>query len=90
MLGDGAGVGGSERTFREECVGGEGGRVEDECLPFVKRRDTEAVAVDVPEIGAGAGVTGMKLGNRSCLRSFREMELTVVVDFCSSRILRRD
>jgi len=90
VLGDEAGVGGTERTFREECVGGEGGRVEDECLPFVRRRDIEAVAVDVPEIGAGAGVTGMKLGDRSCLFSFRGIELTEVEDACSSRILRRD
>lgn len=90
ILGDERGVGGTEGTFKEECVGGEGGRVEDECLPFVKRRDIEAVAVDVPETGTGAGVTGMKLGDRFCLGSFRGGELTEVKDDCSSRILRRD
>lgn len=89
MLGDERGVGGTEGTFREECVGGDGGRVEDECLPFVKRRDMEAVAVDVPATGAGAGVT-MKLGDRVCFGCFREGELTEVEDGCSSRILRRD
>jgi len=28
LLGDGAGVGGTERTFNEECAGGDGGRVD--------------------------------------------------------------
>lgn len=89
-LGDERGVGGTDGTFREECVGGEGGRVDDECLPFVKRRDIEAVAVDVPATGAGVGVTGMKLGDRLFLGSFRGGELMEVEDDCSSRILRRD
>lgn len=90
VLGDERGVEGTEGTFKEECVGGEGGRVEDECLPLVKRRDIEAVAVDVPATGAGTGVTGMKLGDRLCLRSFRGGELMELGGGCSSRILRRD
>jgi len=48
VLGDGNGVGGTERTFNDECAGGDGGRVDIEWRPLVKSRDIEAVAVDVP------------------------------------------
>ncbi len=49
------GVVGAERPFMEDCLGGEGGRVV-VCRFFVNRRDTDAVAVEVPAIGATLGV----------------------------------
>jgi hypothetical protein len=42
--GDGEGVVGVVGDLSEECRGGDGGLVEDECLPFLNNRDTEAVA----------------------------------------------
>jgi len=44
--------------FIADCLGGDGARVEDECVPLVKSRDIEAVAVDVPASATGAGVRG--------------------------------
>ena len=44
--------------FMADCRGGEGGRVEEECVPLVKRREMEAVAVDVLASATGAGVRG--------------------------------
>lgn len=49
------GVGGADRFFIAECRGGEGGRVEDECRLLVKRRETDAVAVDVACRGVTIG-----------------------------------
>lgn len=48
--------------FIADCRGGDAARVDDECVPFVNNRETEAVAVDVLVAGAGAGVLGIKLG----------------------------
>lgn len=48
--------------FIEECLGGEGGRVDEECVPLVKRRDMEAVAVEVAASATGAGVRGKNAG----------------------------
>jgi len=42
----------------DECRGGSGARVEDVWMPFVKRRERDAVAVEVPDEGPGAGVRG--------------------------------
>lgn len=89
-LGDGAGVGGTECTFREECAGGDGGRVDRECRPFVNRRDTDAVAFDAAETGGGGGVTGWKLRVRRWFPLFRQSSSTETDDGCFSRILRRD
>ena len=66
------GVGGTEdegveesgERFMADCRGGEGGRVEDECVPLVNRREIDAVAVDVPDSATGAGVRGKKGGAR--------------------------
>ena len=54
---------GGER-FMADCRGGEGGRVEEECVPFVNRREIDAVAVEVPASATGAGVRGKKGGAR--------------------------
>lgn len=56
------GVGGAEDRFNDECLGGDGGRVEEWCVALVKRRDTDAVAVDVPDDATGGGVRGKKAG----------------------------
>lgn len=66
------GVGGTEdegveesgERFMADCRGGEGGRVEEECVPFVNRREIDAVAVEVPASATGAGVRGRKGGAR--------------------------
>lgn len=50
--------------FIADCRGGEGGRVEEECVPLVKRREMDAVAVEVPASATGAGVRGKKGGAR--------------------------
>ena len=47
------------------CLGGKGACVEDECVPFVNNLEIDAVAVDVPASGTGAGVRGMNLGGFS-------------------------
>jgi len=66
------GVGGTEdknveedgERFMADCRGGEGGRVEDECVPLVNRREIDAVAVEVPASATGGGVRGKKGGAR--------------------------
>jgi len=67
--------------FMAECLGGDDGDVDEECLAFVKSREMEAVAVDVPASAAGAGVRGRKAGGRRRGGSGG--------GGCSSRILRR-
>ena len=47
-----------------DCRGGEGGRVEEECVPLVNRREIDAVAVEVPASATGGGVRGKKGGAR--------------------------
>lgn len=47
------------------CLGGEGACVEDECVPFVKSLEIDAVALDVVASGIGAGVLGINLGTFS-------------------------
>lgn len=89
-LGDGTGVGGTERTLSEEWAGGDGDRVDRECLPLVKRRDTDAVAVDAANTGGGGGVTGWKLRVRRWPSFFGESASTEMDDGCFSKILRRD
>jgi hypothetical protein len=78
-VGVGVPAGGVER-FIEECLGGDGGRVEDEWVGFVNRRDTEAVAVDVPN--DGKDVEGKRAGGRRGRGFFGGAG-------CSSRIFRR-
>lgn len=63
VVGDGDGVTAGD-CFIAECLGGEGGRVDEECWPLVKRRETDAVAVEVPSSATGAGVRGWKAGGR--------------------------
>ena len=66
------GVGGTEdkgveefgERFIADCRGGEGGRVEEECVPLVNRREMDAVAVEVPASATCAGVRGKKGGAR--------------------------
>lgn len=89
-LGDGAGVGGTERTFSEEWAGGDGDRVDGECRPLVKRRDTDAVALDAANTGGGRGVTGWKLRVRRWPCPFRQSTPIETDDGCFSRILRKD
>lgn len=63
-----------------ECLGGDGGRVDEVCVGLVKRRETDAVAVDVSASAMGGGDKGKKAGCRrgsGCLGGG-----------CSSRILR--
>ena len=48
------GVEGTELFFREDCLGGDCPR-DVVCRPLVKSRETDAVAVDVPDIGATIG-----------------------------------
>lgn len=50
--------------FMADGRGGEDGRVEEECLPLVRRREIEAVAVEVPASATGAGVRGKNEGAR--------------------------
>lgn len=77
------GVGGADRFFSAECRGGEGGRVEDECRALVNRRETDAVAVEVPRMGATVGGASRlgRTGDRCCIDGGRG---------CFSRIVRRD
>ena len=46
--------------FNTLCRGGEGGRAEEECVPLVKSRDIDAVAVDVLASGGDAGEMGKR------------------------------
>lgn len=63
------GVADAEELFLEcfiaLCLGGEGARVEDECVPFVKSLEIDAVAFDVLASEIGAGVLGINLGTFS-------------------------
>lgn len=52
--------------FSADCRGGEGARVDEECVPFVYNLEIDAVAVDVPASAAGAGVRGKNTGGRKC------------------------
>jgi len=68
---------GAEETgerFMADCRGGEGGRVEEECVPLVRRRETEAVAVEVPASAVGAGLRGKKGGARKRASYPRKLE----------------
>jgi hypothetical protein len=67
---------------------GRGSRLDDPecmCTGLVNRRETLAVAVDVPSVGAGKGVRGRKVGRRGayCVRDMDD------VFGWSSRILRK-
>ena len=55
--------------------------MEEECLAFVKSRETDAVAVEVPAWATGTGVRGRKAGGRRRGGSGG--------GGCSSRIFRR-
>lgn len=86
--GDGVwfGVGGVDLGFKDEWRGGEGGRVEEECLLLVNKRETEAVAVDVPDMGSTKG--GVK---NAGLGRARELEVAdAALGGCFSRIWRSD
>jgi len=85
------GVGGAEDRFIDECLGGDGGRVEEWWVDFVRRRDTDAVAVDVPDDAIGGGVRGKKAGgfNRFGTTGSTVALSSVVGGGWSSRILRR-
>jgi len=50
--------------FMADCRGGEGGRVEEECVPLVNRREMDAVAVEIPASATGGEVRGKKGGAR--------------------------
>jgi len=84
VVGEGVsdGVSGAEDCFMDDCLGTKG-FVEDVWVPLVYRREMEAVAVDVLEEGAGAGVRGWNPGGRSREPSF-------LASGRSTRILRRD
>lgn len=80
-VGEGAaGEGVAEGCLSDECRGGDGGRVDDVCVGLVNRRETEAVAVDVPAAASGGGESREGGGWRS------EKDGR---GGCSSRILRR-
>lgn len=82
--GDSAGVPFGDGCFIADCLGGDWGRVDEECFPLVKRRDMDAVAVEVPASATGAGVRGRKAGGRG-----RSGGVGGVGGGWSSRILRR-
>ena len=66
-----------------------GSRLDDpecKCTGLVKRRETLAVAVDVPSVGAGSGVRGRKVWRRGARPSGGACD--VGGRGCSSRILR--
>jgi len=71
---------------------GRGSRLDDPecmCTGLVNRRETLAVAVDVPSVGAGKGIRGRKVGRRGeyisedCVRDMGD------VFGWSSKILRK-
>jgi len=70
-------------------LGGEGARVEDECVPFVKSLEIDAVAFDVPASGSGAGVLGINLGAFSPSPLSPSAAVRPTRGGWSSRILRR-
>ena len=87
MVGEVAvGVEGAEGRFIDECRGGEGARVDEWWVALVKRRDTEAVAVDVANDAIGGGVRGKKAGGFNRCGTAGS---TVLGGGWSSRILRR-
>jgi len=69
VVGEGEGRGEEldEGCFNDECRGGDGGRVEEVCVGFLKRRETDAVAVEVLASAVGAGVRSGG-GGRRCKR----------------------
>ena len=76
--------------MREECLGGERGRVVVEWAPLVKRRDMLVVVVEVLDTGPTGGERGCNAGIRgddfaSGLLPFKSGD-----DGWSVRILRRD
>jgi hypothetical protein len=71
------------------CLGGEGARVEDECVPFVKSLEIDAVAFDVLASGSGAGVLGMNLGAFSLSPLSPSAAVRATGGGWSSRIFRR-
>lgn len=79
------------RCLRDDCLGGEGARVEVECEPLVYRRDMLVVKDDVPVTGSTGGERGV---NEGALVTGRPFPLASDDDEgiagCSSRILRRD
>lgn len=50
--------------------------MEEECLPFVKSREIDAVVVDVPASATHTGVRGMNAGGRN-IRPFNDVDLDV-------------
>lgn len=64
--------------FIADCSGGEGGRVEEECLPLVKRREMDAVAVEVPASATGAGLRGKNGGARKRVTDMEGLKASVV------------
>lgn len=58
-------VPGDRCRFIADTRGGDGARVEEECVPLVKSLEIEAVAVDVPASATGAGVRGINAGDRN-------------------------
>jgi len=60
--------------FMADWRRGEGGRVEEECVPLVKRREIDAVAVEVPVSATGAGLRGKKGGAR---KQMKELETSL-------------
>lgn len=82
---------GGGRRFRDEWRGGDRGRVEVECEPFVKRREMLVVVVDVLDTGPTGGVRGRKDGGGRLLSGCLPFKSEGLVSIgCSSRILRKD
>jgi len=70
---------------------GRGSRLDDPecmCTGLVKRRETLAVAVDVPSVGAGKGVRGRKVGRRGARLSDCARDMGGAAGW-SSKILRK-
>lgn len=78
-------MGGVDLDFMDECLGGDGGRVDDECLPLVNKRETEAVAVDVPDVGSTTGGIRKEGRGRVCILGVADAGR----GGCFSRIWRR-
>ena len=86
------GVEGTELFFREDCLGGDCPR-DVVCRPLVKSRETDAVAVDVPDIGATIGGDrreGLGRGGAEWVEEERGFRDDCEGDRCFSRICRRD
>jgi len=70
---------------------GRGSRLDDPecmCTGLVNRRETLAVAVDVPSVGAGKGVRGRNVGRRDARPSNCVRDMCDVFGW-SSKILRK-